>query len=142
MSTDRTLEERLVSIAQAALEQTKSGQMAWRTTDDEDAFLFSGSRTSLIVDVYPAQNRFQLRVLNPRGTSVAELDGTYEPFSPDRAVGNQTYDLLENLHDAARRSALDIDVLLDSVLADVESATQPPPAGGDPWSSSNSEAPF
>lgn len=142
MSRDQTLQERLMQIAQASLEQTRSGQMSWRATDDEDAFLFSGSSTSLIVDAYPGLTKFELRVLNTRGTSIAELDGMYASSAPPHEGQNRVYDLLGSLHDAARRSALDIDVLLDSALADVESATEPPPSGGDPWSASNSEAPF
>lgn len=116
MNNDESLNARLRQLAEAALTRTRAGQMDWRPMSDEDAFLFSGASSSLVVDYFRSSGRYELRVLNSRGTVVESIDG--EPvdiWGEGQSVGQ----LLAELHEAARRNALDIDALLDNALKDV-----------------------
>ena len=129
MTTDKPVTDRLFEIAAMLLNKTRSSALTWRATDDEDAFLYSGSKSSLIIDYNPGQDEYELRLLNQRGTVVESLTTAWEVVqnpSPweDANRPAKWNDTLMQLHDAARRSALDIDGLLDSTLADIES--EPP----------------
>lgn len=129
-----SIEARLFQLADRALAQTRAGVMAWRQTDDPAAFIFSGTKTSLIIDYYPRTKRYELRVINEDGRVVEELGRRpVEEVSSDDPWGaqdqnrrSQEYELFSNLHDAARRSAFDIDALLDSAFADVADPPAPP----------------
>lgn len=127
MTSERPVTDRLHEIATMLLQRTRADAVTWRTTDDEDAFLYSGSKSSLIIDYFPGRDEYELRLLNQRGTVVESLGTAWtsgvDPWdAPNQpAKWNKT---LEQLHDAARRSALDIDGLLESTLADIEN--EPP----------------
>lgn len=123
MKPELTIRERLIEIARASLQRTQDGSMEWRPTDDEAAFLYSGSSTSLIIDYFPQDEQFQLRLLNGRGTVIGTLETEWDPDLSDPTPWGKTAapwnEVLATLHDAAKRSALQIDVLLDSTLRDL-----------------------
>jgi hypothetical protein len=115
----------LRKIASEALEQTHKGVMAWRTTDDEDAFLFSGAKSSLIIasvvarnSLFPKARRLELRVLNNRGMVVGTLRA---------GADDDSSELLSQLYRAARRIALDVDGVLDTTLRDLQDLKDEPP---------------
>lgn len=137
MTWEQTVAEKLLEIARTALAQTRESKVNWRQMDDEFSFLFSGSKSSLIVDLHPREDRYELRLLNPRGTVVESLVlekpvtvtdpwGDKAPIPPsDAEVAN--WELLRDLHEMARRNALDIDNLMDAALADLTTAPEEPP---------------
>ncbi len=135
MSEHSSIPDRLMFLAQRCLDQTLQGVISWRTTDDINAFLFSGSKTSIIIDLFPQSSEYEFRIVNDRGVIVEELLRAPQPDADDPWVTDtqtklrQQYEILEALHDAARRSALNIDELLDSALDDVISGfvEQKPP---------------
>lgn len=121
MINEQASTDRLIEVAEALLDKTRKGEVSWRTMDDEDAFLYSGSRSSLVIDFNSRRETFELRLLNQRGTvvetlSTAEVSTPTDPWASGPAEWNDT---LAHLHDAARRSALDIDGLIESTLADL-----------------------
>ncbi|MEV0803929.1 hypothetical protein AB0I34_39990 [Kribbella sp. NPDC050281] len=131
MSTEKSVNDRLHELAKKSLERTLAGQISWRTTDDEEAFLFAGAKSSLIVDKWRDSDgdlSYVLRLLNPRGTLVESLQTAYvgEPTRADDPWAGKTFEparwneTLELLYDAARRSALDIDAVLDAALNDLD----------------------
>jgi hypothetical protein len=122
VTNEQDFRPQLEKIASEALEQTHKGMMTWRTTDDEDAFLFSGPKSSLIIasefrslmglsSPFPKTRRVELRVLNNRGTVVETLRAS---------TGDDSYELLRSLYEAARRIALDVDGVLDTTLKDLQ----------------------
>ncbi|WP_433535358.1 hypothetical protein ACQPZK_25400 [Micromonospora sp. CA-249363] len=137
MSRETDIRDRMVQVAQNLLQQTLEGRARWSTTDQEDAYLFSGSRSSVKIEFYEDHDEgsvCKMSLLNQRGTLVQALKtelipptgtGPYEP-----ADWNE---VLERLYDAARREALDIDDLLDSVLDDLSKDPPPKSKKNDDW---------
>jgi hypothetical protein len=128
VTNEQNFRPQLTKIASAALDQTDKGAMAWRTTDDEDAFLFSGPKSSLIIasvtasnPLFPRARILELRVLNNRGTVVETLRASSDDNSSE---------LLRLLYQAARRSALDVDGVLDTTLKDLQELKDEPHIGG------------
>jgi hypothetical protein len=120
-------EARLIQIAEVALGRTAAREMKWRMTDDPDAFAFSGSTTSLVVDHYPQSDVYELRVLNSRGIVVSTLRKDFDPFSDNQAHDSDIRSMLKHLHEVARKSALDVDGTLDAALAELNSLGDEPP---------------
>jgi hypothetical protein len=126
MTREQEVKGRLVEVARRALNQTQSGSMRWRSTDDDDAFIFSGSRTSLIVDFIPRAAEYVLRVLNQNGTAIGELKSEWtlsesdDPWSTPERKAATWNSVLEGLYSAARHSALDVDAMLEATLKDLD----------------------
>lgn len=122
----------LIQIATLLVSSTESRNINWRTTDDPEAFLFSGSGASVITSHWMDRDQdddcYSLTVLNSGGTEVAELRSTWIPVPVDPSADPwvaQGYTpgpnnrLLADLHEAARRNALHIDRVIDSLIQDL-----------------------
>lgn len=136
--TSSPVDERLVEIAQRFLRQTRDGKARWSTTDNESDFLYSGSQSSVLLssNVDSDGDRWvYMKILNPRGTEVGTLksswsaqgygavSGSDDPWassSGSRYKPGEHNKLLEDLYEAARRSALNIDEVLDSLFHELE----------------------
>lgn len=119
---DKSTLMRMVNLADELRERTKSGRIAWKETDDPTVFLYSGSSSSVEVDswVTSGRPRVALRLRNSSGAEVDALNLTYE--NDFATPGNESaFELLEELHELARRSALNVDEVIDSLLRDLES---------------------
>lgn len=129
MGQDTALQQRLHEVAQRLLAETLNGNVDWRTTDDEDAFLYSGSSASIIIDYFSRNDSYSMRILNSRGTLVEELRSESAPEAPwgtsTPAAGAAWNETLSSLHNAARRRALNIDTLITSVLRDLDESRPP-----------------
>lgn len=125
MTELESLELKMTEILRSSLARTVEGVMKWRTTDDEDAFTYSGVSTSLVIDLWPESGKIQLRVLNARGTVVATLEST-PPGPLDEDVRSKRYSMLVSMHDAARRNALNIDGVLTAALEELAALDEPP----------------
>jgi len=114
-----------MQIAQALLDQTKYGNIEWQSTDDDEAFLYSTSNSSIIIDTASrtGPQPYWLKILNQRGTVVETLD--YNPQAEDEWMESQVTEnkvgaLLGKLHEAARRQALQIDDVINAVLRELK----------------------
>ena len=127
MTEEPTIEQRLIKLATQALNRTREGLMRWSETDDSEVYQFSGTRTSLLIERFKYDNHFEFRVLNERGTMVERLQRYKGPDdeNPWDDV-SESYVLLADLHDAARRSALRIDEVITAAFTDLESSDEPP----------------
>lgn len=112
-------DDRMLKIAKALLTQTTNGNITWQATDDPEAFLYSGSKTSIIIDTNNkrAPQPFWLKILNQNGTVVETLYAV-QVFGDDDTKAN--YELLKALHSLARRNALKVDAVIDGVLQELE----------------------
>ncbi len=122
--------DNLLRVLAVIVRSTKEGKVKWRTTDKENAFLFSGSGSSVLVQSWLDAARDQnvgVKILNASGQEVASLKSTW-PDNPEvdwsdpdskRYLPGPNNALLEDLYESARRAALDIDGVLDSLLKDV-----------------------
>jgi hypothetical protein len=119
-------EAKLLDLATQALASTESGAMSWKETDDPDLFLYSGARTSLMIDKFPDSRRLVFKVLNDRGRIVEEVSRMPNPSDP-WGEGALQYEVLQNLHAAARRSALQIEATIEQAFADLDRPAEEPP---------------
>jgi hypothetical protein len=115
-----------VTIARRLLERTEGKSARWRTTDADGVFLFAGSSSSVTVEQWvdpDGDKNHRLSLLNSSGTEVAELRSTWDG---DPWNGTTNYSagphnsLLSALYEAAKRSALRIDDVIDGLLRDLE----------------------
>lgn len=119
MSKAEELQSRMIELAKRTLSQTIEGKIKWTATDHEDEYVYPGSSTSLSVEMSNYANddySYRFCLLNGRGTVVEQLsDATSDP-------GHETLlaQLLQELYESARRSALDIDALIESAINDVD----------------------
>jgi hypothetical protein len=143
--SDRAVAKRLESLISRSIRQTRSGAIEWRTTDDEAAFLFSGESASLLVKKHEGRmgpmplstvTAYKLSVLNERGVEVESLDSTFyraqlnsDELADENAPAHETRWLptdrtisLRNLWQAARRSALRVDNILDLIITEIGEA--------------------
>lgn len=136
MGKSEELRSRMIDLAKRSLKQTLEGKIKWTATDREDEYIYAGSNTSLSVENSnspddPYYYRFCL--LNSRGNIVEQLSDEWP--SPDHDV--PWADLVQELYVSARRSALNIDALIDSAISDVDRGYE----SSDPWASTE-ESPF
>jgi hypothetical protein len=149
MGKDEDVRNRMIAMAERLLEQTLAGRISWTQADEEDEYLYSGTAGSVLVS-HTVRNYdlYSMHLLNSRGTTVESLR-TVRPDDPFTPPENE---LLERLFDAARREALGVDSLLDTLLVDIErgssnkTSTKTTYSNDDPWatekSSYDDEPPF
>ncbi|WP_090850521.1 hypothetical protein [Nocardioides lianchengensis] len=110
-----------MELAAKAADRTLAGTMNWKETDDPDLFLYAGSRTSLAIDYYPMDKHYEFRVLNDRGTVVERFSRWPGPDENAPWIEpTPEYLTLQRLHDAARRSALRIDDIIEQAFLDLD----------------------
>lgn len=124
-------DKRLLEIVNQLLQRTNDGIVRWSESDDEGTFFFTGSNSSIVVSsMYDEEGdqNVTMRVLNDRGSEVAKIRSTWvgmpdserDPWAPTRGYkGGPNNKLLEDLYEAARRSALRIDDVLNSLSRDL-----------------------
>jgi hypothetical protein len=157
MSSDNEIQNRLILMAQNLLKATREGKISWRLTDVEYKFIYAGTRSSVTIEV--SQDNFSnetlLCLLNERGTVVDSLETGSSLGDDNSQTAFRWNDLLEDLYQAARRVAHNVDEALESMILDIERGT-PSPAplppkkksaarNEDPWASEtpySDEPPF
>jgi len=140
MSNTDDFREQMLTMVKSLLAATKEGKITWATTDADDKYIYSGTRSSVTIeDVW---DRFGDRtttvcLLNSRGVVVDSLQ-TEGSQVDDKFVPAPWNDLLEDLYHAARRVAHNVDDALESMMSDIERGTPSPTlqkkkAESDPW---------
>ncbi|WP_124775748.1 hypothetical protein [Micromonospora inaquosa] len=129
MSKEQDIRRRMADLASSLLAATLEGRIQWSTTDDEDQYLYAGSKSSVLIeqDLHHSRWNHKLAILNTRGTEVESIADDWDtnsvPPQPD-----PVNIILEQLFDASRRQALGVDDLLDSAMHDIERGyTKPVP---------------
>lgn len=113
-------EESILAIAKIALERTKEKVLEWRTTDDEESFIYSGESTSLVVARVRGPQPYEFRILNQRGTEIGSVaPKENDVWMPD-ADRSPDFAIIEELYTLARRSALRVDETLKAALRELK----------------------
>lgn len=101
---------------------TAKGDLEWQPTDDETAFVctFDGPSVELRSKDKDGTAPFILQVLNDKGNII-------ESFRSDTGVDPWDDYGLEELYERARRSATNVDDVLDSILRDLPQIPPTPP---------------
>lgn len=107
-------EDRLWDLAEKLYERTRSNAIEWQTTNREDAFMYAGSGASVMIRSQDGDGvaPWQLAIFDDRGVE-AEAISTYEQGEERRAM-------LYDLYVLARRNALNINKLVDSLFKELE----------------------
>jgi len=109
----------LIAFGELLLRQTEADAIEWNATDNENDFVFSGTKGSALVRQwrdYDDTVMYKLAILNSRGTEVESLHSEWE----SEGLPREHNETLERLWEAARRSALDIHQILESLMDEVE----------------------
>ncbi len=113
-------DSRVSKIVAALIDQTEKRNVQWSPTDDDEKFLYTGSGSSILVDTNGllSPQPYWLKILNQRGTVIEEVavKDADDPWSGADTLSSQVV----KLYGLARRSALQIDVVLDGVLKELE----------------------
>lgn len=131
MTADDPIQDRMTKIAGQLLRRTLDGLISWGETDNENEFIYSGTSTSVTIrrrDTRDIVGRYILTVMNWRGTVV----DTLESAKKDLGIVEQPEEwnaVLYDLYEAARRSALSIETVLDELLTELstDEEAEPPP---------------
>ena len=113
------LQPQIVKLVEKLTELTRQRKIAWETTADEDTFLTSAGKSVVTVGKEDPEDslgnsfdRFRFRVLDEAGKTIDEaLAG---PNAPEER------DLLQVLHQFARRNALHADQTVAELLTSLE----------------------
>lgn len=118
-------QDRFLETVEQLASRTQSGNIKWKKTDSEDTFLFSGSKSSVIVTKWNDRDgdpMVRVSILNSTGDEIGRLESEYlhNPWNETtRYTDGENNALLEALWESARRTALNIDEVLDSLLDDL-----------------------
>ena len=119
-------EDPILRIARLLLKRTRTGDVQWVPTDDEQAFLCSTKDSSVVVRTVldsDGDENVVLSLLNARGQEVGELRSTWDQEESDEAwpryrpgANNK---LLQDLAEGARRNALQVDQVVEGLLKEL-----------------------
>ena len=112
MPYDVDMPEEMLLLARTLLERTKQGKIEWSVTDNDSEFLYSSTRSALLIGGDPYEGTYELQLLNHQGSAVATLSNEAEEED------SEIHRILEELFREARNRALEI----DSTLTDIHKA--------------------
>ena len=120
--SDHDYTDEMVQLAQRLVARTREGRIAWDSTEDSSRYSYSGQSSSVWIEGgYDTDNDFNgaLTLLNTGGEIVEVLRTDYTQVGNKYESGPHNA-VLEELHRAARRKALDIDRILSETLLELE----------------------
>ena len=111
--------DRLLELAYTLLARSKSGAIKWVAAEGTDAFVYSGSKAAVVVRTQDrdGQAPYLMTLYDGAGSAVEGASST---------DNDEWHFVLADLYQLARRSALSIDEVLDSLLSDLGGPAGPP----------------
>jgi|SRR5579872_5652117 len=109
--------EQVQKLVDRLTELTAQGKVKWGETADEQAFQASVQKFIVVVtavNTYSGDREYHLRVQDQHGKILEELGGDFG------SLGGERWNVLQNLHEAARRQALHVDEALTDLLSSLE----------------------
>jgi hypothetical protein len=110
---------RLLALAEQLLARGKEGKVAWQATDDADAFLYVGTKSSVRIESIRGVQRFCLVLLDQDGREIEALGGAVQNDDGSWSEA-ASMDTLDALFVSARRQARDLDSAIDTLMVDLE----------------------
>jgi hypothetical protein len=115
----------MLRLAQSLQQQTREGKINWSTTDLETGFLFSSTRSGVLI--VKTSSGYRLQLLNYAGMTIGTLE-TGGGRSPELSeIDRGRNELLESLYYSARSNALAIKNTLDDMFGALGLETGPEP---------------
>jgi hypothetical protein len=123
----QSIREEMLTLAEVVLRQTKQDKVKWSPTDDDDQFLFSSAKSSLLIrgDIgqydYEStpedEGDFSLMLLNRNGSVAGRLEVEFGIVYDESQESEryQEYLLLKRLYFEAQSRALEIDATPDDI---------------------------
>ena len=105
--------EKLLRLAQALYEKTKSGELSWETTPNEATFQASFPKYSILLQ--KDGDDVNLKICNEEGRVMEEL-------TDEEAFQHFDRPILGELFEIARRGAMGVEEALDEILSNLESS--------------------
>ena len=114
------MDEKFVTLARRL--QAKAGDASWEKTDDEETFEtdFAGFGVQIAqVETEGEESLYTLRIYDTEGEfldefsdeDLTEILNRTEPTEP-----SEMFELMKDIHRAARRSAMGVDKAIDAIL--------------------------
>lgn len=130
------MQQEMLRLAQALLQQTRQEKIKWETTDNDNQFLFSSAKSAILIRGSfgdydeSGEGDFILELLNRGGSVAGRFEIGYEDVeSPEEAPN---YELLKELYLEVRNNALEIDITLEDIhrALGIETDSESTPSGG------------
>ena len=111
----------MTDILTKLIEKSRDGKIAWRDTSSKQKFLAMLGETGVAIDFDTSTDVYELQVIDKHGRVIESISAEYRPYGisvldPDVKVA----DTLKELHEIARRSALNIDLTLDELASHLD----------------------
>ncbi|WP_422754923.1 hypothetical protein [Micromonospora sp. WMMD708] len=116
------IERRMITLAEVLLTRTREAKVEWSTTDRGNRFSHSGRSSSVWIEgKFDSDGDWNgtLTLLNSEGEVVELLQCGFEPRGDDTYNPSPWNKTLEELHDLARRRALNVDKVIDETLREL-----------------------
>jgi hypothetical protein len=120
---------KIVDVVKKLHERVREGKVQWGQTESSDVYeaafpLYAvrvGKRRSAIPDAGPGEVDYVVAIYNAEGTLIEEIDdpGLREASSGE-ITGVAAYNMMKDLYESARRSAMGVDEALDSLLSELD----------------------
>jgi hypothetical protein len=112
-------------LAQSLQQQTREGKIHWSTTDVETGFLFSSTRSGVLIT--KTQSGYRLQLLNYAGAIIGTLETARDRGPEGDEDDRGRYEILEDLYYSARSNALAIKNTLEDMFGALGLETGPEP---------------
>jgi hypothetical protein len=124
MASSRSV-NRLVPLAEELIRRTEAGRIRWNDFGGGIAFEVKTPSASVLVDTVDGDGEqpYRLTVRNREGLPIDELAQEWTTTSEGRRPSPWN-DIMRDLYEIARRSAFDVDQLLDHFLEELDSPPQ------------------
>jgi hypothetical protein len=118
-------DERIEAVVSALISGTANGKVSWSATSREDAYIYTGANSGVIIRQYwddDGDRATALDLLDGEGRDVETFYGDWETGGAVARPG-PFHKRLRSLYDSARRNALNIDGVIDALLTDLDGSS-------------------
>ena len=110
--------DKMTEIMTKLIEKSRDGKITWRDTAGKQKFLTMLGETGVAIDHDSVTGVYELQVVDNRGRVIESVSSGYGAYEISLREASRRKEMIENmkdLHEIARRSALNIDATLDKL---------------------------
>ena len=115
--------DKMTGILNKLTARSRDGKIIWRDTVGKQKFLAMLGETGVAIDFNSSTGVYELQILDKRGRLIESVSAGYGAFAKLSLSGSEervTASALRDLHEVARRSALNIDETLDELASHLD----------------------